>query len=93
MSTRRDKERLAKLDRAIDEWKLAERRARILRDRTLELRARAGISGLDEQRRILRLRIKKHTGRGVGGSARRRTRRSVGSSPTAPTIAEEASPC
>lgn len=93
VSAQRDKERLAGLDRDIDKWKLRELRARTLRDRTLELRARARIAHLDERRKAVRLRIKKHTGRGVGGSARRRTRRSVGSSPTAPTNLEEARPC
>lgn len=39
----------------------------------------------DERRRILRSTIKQYTGSGVGGSARRGTPRSVGSSPTSPT--------
>lgn len=49
-------------------------------------KARAQFEKADAQRKELRLRIKKYTGVGVGGSARRQTCRSVGSSPTPPTI-------
>lgn len=73
MATKRDKERLARLDREI-EWLKSNR-----------FKDRVKIAQLDMKRAALRARIKKYTGDGVGGSARRRTRRGVGSSPTPPT--------
>jgi hypothetical protein len=44
---------------------------------------------LDNIRAAVRTAIKKYTGLGVGGSARRRTLRSPGSSPGAPTNQKE----
>lgn len=90
MATKRDKERLARLDREI-----AELRHRISMSLILERNGQAGrdldrLEVLDKKRAALRARIKKYTGDGVGGSARRLTSRSVGSSPTPPTIQGEA---
>lgn len=52
----------------------------------------SALAKIDAQRRETRMKIKKYTGDGVGGSARRGTPRSVGSSPTPPTNSREVKP-
>lgn len=86
MATKRDKDRLARLDKEIAMLRYqAQILAAMYPGTILQGHVNKDVNKLDEQRRALRERIKKHTGDGVGGSARRRTRRSVGSSPTPPT--------
>ena len=90
MATKRDKERLERLDREIAALKVGVGIDMILgRVGKTELEY-ARLEALDKKRAALRARIKKYTGDGVGGSARRLTSRSVGSSPTPPTTQGEA---
>lgn len=84
MSTKRLKDKLSKLDR-----RLTDLRMTVYPNQTWQ---RQETIKLDAERKRVRIEVKKYTGRGVGGSARRGTPRSVGSSPTAPTIQPESKP-